>query len=268
MGIFHIKNFTRYDTRDLESLFEYVEYVLQQKGMSIDRQYVYPWKKEGGKISPIVVIKETRPKQLYRTDYSDREAATSSGVRLYCDSYFRRVGSNILLVSPDILFDTPMEAIANCGNVSIVPNEAVRSWCRRISFLYEGVFRWSNTKDMIDFPLGVKYPTVRILRKSANTPALSDKNNDVRRAIRDCAVDLRITLSAVIKDENRAQKYSEQIAKKVSNNPNLGDVVLEQIREDVLSLLTFSTDIEKRLQHFLESTEETLPEPYLEREGG
>lgn len=269
-SVFHIKNFTRYNTEDLEQLLEFVEAMIHKKTSKIpDRQYVYPWKKQGGKISPILTLRETSPKTLYRRDYSDHEAETfaEGTVRVYCDSFVRRINSDIALVAPDLLFDTPMEAIANCGNISIAPNAAVRAWCRRFSFLYEDIFRWSSTKDVLTFPTDFNYPKVRILPKHQNIPSKLDKDTDAQRAVRDCRVDMVIALEATLKDIGRVSKYDQQSVKKLNKNKHLLDATAEQLSEDVAGLFAYASALEQRLQQILKTTEEQLPEPTLEREG-
>lgn len=182
MPIFELHNFTRYSTEDLYKLLDLVEkQVIKQHGEA-KPAFFRTWSKENGVIPNVVTIKDFVPKIMYRrTSYYDSKTKKNVTValRVYVkksDTY--RGSSDVRIVTPPLLWDTPIEALARCKDSSVIPDDATRAILERFWHLY--YLPTNDEKDLENIhKLLSKTTKVRILD---NLEAKVDKNEKLRAA--------------------------------------------------------------------------------------
>ena len=146
MSYFTIKNFTRYNTEDLEAVLRLAEQVSGGHPALLDR-----YQKSGPLVAPVIMVKTYKPSALYRTEeawngpFTQR---TSTQVRIYVKAVqtWSRPQQDVRLVDPKDLYDTPIEALAAVGGVEVLPKEAVRQLCKRFSHFFSGshTIKWES----------------------------------------------------------------------------------------------------------------------------
>jgi len=138
MSIFNLKNFTHYNTDDIQTLLDLVEgSVLDYEGCAepvVRKRY-------GGsdiRIPLHIVLKEYAPKTLYekKTTYNNAgRSHTVSDIRVYVKDTLHHTASNeVCIVSPEMLWDTPIEALA--ASSEHMPEAAVLALALRFKELF------------------------------------------------------------------------------------------------------------------------------------
>lgn len=173
MSYFTLKNFTRYNTEDLEAVLRMVGQTSGGSPALLDR-YV----PSGPFVEPVIMVKTYKPSALYRTEeawngpFTQR---TSTQVRIYVKAVrtWSRPQQDVRLVDPKDLYDTPIEALAAVGGVEVLPKEAVRQLCKRFSHFYtRSTARWESPEHDL--------PVVRIEAKKQGRETQAVKQEGAR----------------------------------------------------------------------------------------
>jgi hypothetical protein len=177
MPIFEVVNYTYYNTDDLLKIFERVESgVLAHKG-TVEPSYGRRWRSEGERLPLRVTFKDYTPSEYVKSVHSWQNGRQISSTEKQYVKENSRPSSDIRIVTPDHLWDTPVEALAATrdGNKA-VPAAVLEKLVVRIGHLYD-VNRWGRGDKYVD-------PTVKGLSLRIETSLANkiDKDEKARAA--------------------------------------------------------------------------------------
>ena len=138
MPIFTIDNFTSYNTQDIEALFTLVEDAVMENRGEVLPSFVHRWSKKGERLASRVTLKTytpgTKSREVTRWTQTGRQTSTV----LLRVKESTRPSTDIRIVTPDALWDSPLEALAvTVSGEGTVPVEVVEQMVERIGRLYD-----------------------------------------------------------------------------------------------------------------------------------
>ena len=149
MPIFEVVNYTYYNTEDILKIFDLVEKAVEANTGKVDPSYARRWRSEGERLPLHVTFKDYTPASYTAVTHNWQN---SKKVEVRERVYVKDSSSpstDIRIVTPDHLWDTPIEALAAANNVNKVPEAALVKLVERIGKLYE-VNHWGNGQRYAD----------------------------------------------------------------------------------------------------------------------